>query len=105
MGPRETFWERVHTPDVNFPHLLMTLAVFLPIGFGILMIPFVVLPLLTEAFLGPQSWVTHWLSAMSSYALKVITYAVVLSFLGIYGLRGYVALKLRRQKKEFSEKG
>ena len=78
----------------------MTLAVVLPIGFGILMLPFVLLPLLTEAFLGPQSSVTNWLSAMSSYALKAITYAVVLSFLGMYGLRGYVALKLRRQKKK-----
>jgi len=83
----------------------MTLAVFLPIGFGVLMIPIVVLPLLTEAFLGPQSGVTYWLFAMSTYALKLITCAVVLSFLGMYALRGYVALKLRRQKKESSEKG
>jgi hypothetical protein len=103
-GSQRRFWERVHTLDVNFPHLLMTLAIFLPIGFGFLMIRFVVLPLLTEAFLGPQSWMTHWLSGISSYALKLITYAVVLSFVGMYGLRGYVALKLRRQKK-VSEKG
>ena len=77
----------------------MTLAVFLPIGFGVLMIPIVVLPLLSEAFLGPQSWLTYWLATLSSYALKLITYAVLLSFLGMYGLRGYVALKLRRQKR------
>jgi hypothetical protein len=104
-GSERTFWERVRTPDANLPYFLMTLAVFLPIGFGILMIPVVVLPLLTEAFLGPQSWVTYWLSAMSAYALKLITYAVVLSFLGMYGLRGYVVLKLRRRKKEFSKEG
>ena len=98
-GSERTFWDRVRIPDDNFPHFLLTLAVFLPIGFGILMIPFMVLPLLSEAFLGPQSWLTYWLATLSSYALKLITYAVLLSFLGMYGLRGYVALKLRRQKR------
>lgn len=104
-GSERAFWDRVRAPDAKFPYLLMTLAVFLPIAFAILMIPIAVLPLLTEAFLGSQSWVTYWVSATSSYTLKLITYAVVLSFLGMYGLRGYVALKLRRQKREFSEKG
>lgn len=84
-GSERTFRERVRTPDANFSYFLMTVAVFLPIGFGILMIPIVVLPLLTEAFLGPQSWVTYWLSAISTYALKLITYAGVLSFLRMYG--------------------
>jgi hypothetical protein len=65
----------------------------------------VLLPLLCEAFLGPESLVTYWLYAMSSYGLTFITYAVLLSCLGVYGLRGYIALKLRRQKKEFGEKG
>jgi hypothetical protein len=104
-GSERTFRERVRTPDAKFPYFLTTLAVFLPIGFGILMIAIAVLPLLTVAFLGSQSWVTYWVSATSSYALKLITYAVVLSFLGTYGLRAYIALKLRRQKREFSEKG
>jgi len=54
--------------------------------------------MLTEAVLGPQSPVTQGLYVVSSYALKFITYALVITFLGMYGLRGYVALKLRRQK-------
>lgn len=90
--------ERVRVPDAKFPFLLMTLAFVLPIGFGFLMIPFAVMPMLTEAVLGPQSSVTQGLYVMSSYALKFITYALVITFLGMYGLRGYVALKLRRQK-------
>jgi hypothetical protein len=104
-GSERTFVERVRKPDANFPFLLMTLAIVLPLGFGFLMIPFAVLPSLTEAVLGPQSWVTHGMYAVSSYALKLITWALVLTFLGMYGLRGYVALKLRRQKSVLSEKG
>ena len=104
-GSERSFMERVRAPDVKFPFLLLTLAFVFPIGFGLLMIPFAVLPMLTEAVLGPQSAVTHALYVVSSYAMKFITCALVLSFLVMYGLRGYVALKLRRSKKEFSENG
>jgi hypothetical protein len=97
-GSERGFMERVRAPDSKFPFLLLTLAFVLPIGFGFLMIPFAVLPMLTEAVLGPQSAVTQGLYVVSSYALKLITYALVITFLGMYGLRGYVALKLRRQK-------
>jgi len=97
-GSERSFMERVRAPDAKFPFLLLTLAFVLPIGFGFLMIPFAVLPMLTEAVLGPQSPVTQGLYVVSSYALKFITYALVITFLGMYGLRGYVALKLRRQK-------
>ena len=91
--------ERVRAPDVKFPFLLLTLAFVLPIGFGFLMIPFAVLPMLTEAVLGPQSPVTQGLHVVSIYTLKFITYALVITFLGMYGLRGYVALKLQTAKK------
>jgi hypothetical protein len=90
--------ERVRAPDAKFPFLLLTLAFVLPIGFAFLMIPFAVLPMLTEAVLGPQSPVTQGFYLVSSYALKFITYALVITILGMYGLRGYVAVKLRRQK-------
>jgi hypothetical protein len=98
-GSQRTFRERVRAPDANFPYLLKTLAVFLPIVFALLMLPIVILPLLTEAVLGPKSWITTWLYALSSYALQFIAYAVLLTCLGMFGLRGYVALKLRQQKK------
>lgn len=97
--------ERVRIPDANFPFLLRTLAFVFPLGFGFLMIPIAVLPILTAAVLGPQSWITHGVDAASSYVLRLITYALVLTFLGMYGLRGYVAMKLRRQKKSSSGKG
>jgi hypothetical protein len=97
-GSERTFGERLRTPDASFPRLLMALSIFLPIGFGILMIPFMVLPLLADAFLGPQSWIADWLYAVSTFVLKLGTYMLVLTFFGMYGLRGYVALKLRRQK-------
>ena len=97
--------ERVRTPDAKFPFLLRTLAFVFPIGFGFLMIPFAVLPILTQAVLGSQSWVTHGVDLVSSYALKLITYTLVLTFLGMYGLRGYVAIKLRRQKRTSSGQG
>jgi len=94
--------ERVRTPDENFPFPLRTLAFVFPIAFGFLMIPFAILPILIEAALGPQSWVTHGVDTASSYALKSITCALVLTFLGMYRLRGYVAMKLRRQKRASS---
>jgi len=97
--------ERVRTPDANFPFLLRTLAFVFPLGSGFLMIPFAVLPILTDAVLGPQSWVAYGVDAVSSYALKLITYALVVTFLGMYGLRGYVAIKLRRQKRTSSGQG
>jgi hypothetical protein len=97
--------ERVRTPDANFPFLLRTLAFVLPIGFGFLMIPFAVLPILAEAALGPRSPVTDGLHVVSPYALKFLTYAFVITYLGMYGLRGYVAMKLRRQKRTSSGKG
>jgi hypothetical protein len=96
-GSERTFREQLRTPDASFPRFLKTLSVFLPIGFGVLMIPFVVLALLAEALLGPQSWTTYWLHAMSTYVLRFGTYAMVLTFVAMYGLRGYIALKLRRQ--------
>ena len=96
-GSERTFREQLRTPDAGFSRFLKTLSVFLPIGFGILMILFMLLPLLAEAFFGPQSWITYWLHAMSIYVLRLGTYAIVLTFLAMYGLRGYIALKLRRQ--------
>jgi len=103
-GSESFFRERIRTPDANFPKFLKTLAVFLPIGFGLLMLHILIFPVLAEAFLGPQSWVTYWLH-VSTYVLTFGTYAMLLSYLGICGLRGYVAWKLRRRKKELSEKG
>jgi hypothetical protein len=97
-GSEKTFRERLRTPDASFPRLLMTLSVFLPIGFGIFMIPFVVVALLADAFLGPESWIADWLYTVFTFVLKLGMYMPVLTFLGMYGLRGYVALKLRRQK-------
>jgi hypothetical protein len=94
-GSERTFIERVRAPDANFPSLLRTLAFVLPLGFLFCMLPFAALPILTEAISGLQSSVTHGISAVSSYALTLILYALVLSVLGMYGLRGCVALKLR----------
>ena len=97
--------ERVRNPDANFPWLLFTFAVFVPIGFGFLMIPFAVLPGLTEAVLGSQSTIVHGMNVVSSYALRFLTVALIVVFIGMYGLRGYVALKLRRQKSALNDKG
>jgi len=52
-GSERSFMERVRVPDAKFPFLPLTLAFLLPIGFGFLMIPFAVVPMLTEAVLGP----------------------------------------------------
>jgi len=82
-GSERSFRERIRTPEASFPRFVMTLSVFLPIGFGILMIPFAVLPGLSEAFLRPQSWITYWVNGVSYYALKCDTYAGVFSFLGL----------------------
>lgn len=99
-GSDKTFLERVRAPDAKFPVLLLTLGFAIPIGFGLLMIPIMVLPLLTEAILGSQSPLTRILYAVSSYGLNFLTFGLVLSFLGINGLRVYVALKLRKGKKD-----
>ena len=96
-GSERTFRSSFVDRTASFPRFLRTLSVFLPIGFGMLMIPFVLFPLLAEAFLGAQSWITYWLREMSNYVLRFGTYGMVLTFLGMYGLRGYIALKLRRQ--------
>jgi hypothetical protein len=98
-GSERSFMERIRRPDPNFPRFLMTLSVFSPIGLAMLMLPVVNLPMLTEAALGPKSWITAWLYFLSSYTLNLIPYTVVLSFVGMYALRGYIALKLRRQKR------
>jgi hypothetical protein len=102
-GSERTFWERVRNPDANFPRLLFTLAVFLPIGFGFLMIPLAVLPALTEAVLGSQSTIVHVINVVSFYVLKSLTYAFLLAFLGMYGLRVYVGFRLRRQRRSSNE--
>ena len=91
--------ERVRTPDEQFPSVLRTLAIVLPIAFGLLMIPFLLLPLVTEAFLGPQSALTRGLDIVSSYLWKFIMCVFVITFFGMYGLRAYVYWNLRRQKK------
>jgi hypothetical protein len=98
-GSEKTFMERLRAPDDKFPILLLTLGFAIPIGFALLMIPFAVLPLLTEAILGSQSLLTRVLHVLSSYALMLLTFVFVLMFLGINGLRIYVVLKLRKQKK------
>ena len=98
-GSERSFRERLRVPDEGFSRLLMTLSVFLPIGFGIIMMPLMVLPRLIEAFLGPQSWITYYLSWVSSYVIEFGLYILVLTFFGMYGLRAYVAVKLRRHKK------
>src|SRR5262249_54951804 len=97
-GSERGFIERVRAPDANFRFLLRTLAFVFPLVFGFLMIPFAVFPILTEAVLGPQSPFTQAIYLVSSYASRFIACALVITFLGICGLRGYVAVKLRRQK-------
>lgn len=92
--------ERVRAPDDKFPILLRTLGIAIPIGFALFMIPFAVLPLLTEAILGSPSSLTRLVHVLSSYALKFFTFVFVLIFLGMHGLRIYVGLKLRKLKKD-----
>jgi hypothetical protein len=101
-GSERSFMERVRAPDAGFPNVLRALAMILPFGFVFLMIPVLVLPILTEAVLGPQSSIAQLLYVVSFYGLKLITWAIVLTIFGMYGLRNYVALKLRRQKRHVS---
>src|SRR5262249_39148386 len=97
-GSEKAFMERVRAPDAKFSILLRTFGFAIPIGFALLMIPFGVLPLLTEAMLGSQSFLTRVSHALSWYALMFLTFVFVLIFLGMTGLRIYVAWKLRKNK-------
>ena len=98
-GSEKTFWERVRSPDPNFPFLLRTAAFLFPLIFAFIAVLFAIFPLLSEALLGPQSWVTGEVTFISNFVLKLIPFAILLIFVGMYVLRGYVAAKLRRQQR------
>jgi hypothetical protein len=88
-GSERTFLERVRSPVVSV----------LLLHFLFLAIPFAVFPLVTEMLLGPQSWVTRGISAVSFFVLKLIPFAILLTVVGMYVLRCYVSIKLRRQQR------
>jgi hypothetical protein len=98
-GSEKTFWERVRSPDPKFPFLLRTLAFLFPLIFAFIAIPFALFPLVSEAALGTHSWVTEWITAVSNFVLKLVPFAILLIFVAMYVLRGYVATKLRRQQR------
>ena len=98
-GSEKTFWERVRSPDPKFPFLLRTLAFLFPLIFAFVAIPFALFPLVSESALGSHSWFTERITAVSNFVLKLVPLGIVLSFVGMYILRGYVAIKLRRQQK------
>jgi hypothetical protein len=93
-----TFLERIRSPDPNFPFLLKTLAFVLPLSFAFLAILFAAFTFLTEALLGPQTSVTQGINAVSLFVLKLIPFAILITFVAMYALRGYVNIKLRRQR-------
>ena len=103
-GSDKTFWERVRSPDPNFPLLLRTLAFLFPLIFGFVAVTFALFPLVSEAALGPHSWVTETLTAVSNFVLKLVPLGIFLTFVGMYVLRGYIAIKLRRQRRVVSNK-
>jgi hypothetical protein len=97
-GCERNFLERIRSPDPGFPFLLRTLAFVLPLSFAFLAVLFAAIFFLTEALLGPQASVTQGIKAVSFFVLKLIPFAILITFVGMYGLRGYVAIKLRRQR-------
>jgi len=98
-GSDRTFTERLRSPDPDFPRLLRATAIVLPLSVGFVAIPLAAAPLVMEATLGSESWMTKGASAIVLYLLKLIPAVIVLSLVGTYGLRGYVAMKLRQQKR------
>jgi hypothetical protein len=98
-GSKRTFAERLRSPDRDFPRLLRTIAIVLPLSFGFVAIPLAAAPLVMEATLGPASWMTKGASAIALYLWKLIPAAIFSALVGTYALRGYIFMKLRQQKR------
>jgi hypothetical protein len=96
-GSERPLLERLRHPDRALPNYLLTISFVLPIGISFIGLIVVAFQIITSTFFGQVSWIMKPLDLIVSIVLQVLVPAIVLSFLGMYFLRGYVLLKLRRR--------
>lgn len=91
------FIDRVRNRDPDLPHYLLMLIFTVPMGITLLPVGLLGIVAMLTAALGEEAFATVAVGAIARSAASVSGPAVLISFLCLWPLRAFVALKLRRR--------
>jgi len=94
------FIERVRHPDPEFPNFLSMLTHVVPWSIVFFSLGLFAIRIMAETFFGRQSWVTSAFEALALAALKGTIPAMIAAYAGLWSLRAYVAIRLRRDGRD-----
>jgi hypothetical protein len=97
-GSERPFFQRLRAPDTGFLSHLMMVSLVLPFSIGFFGLGIEGLQAAANPFLGSEAWASRTLRLVVDLVQRIIVPAVFCSFVGMQVLRGYVLLKLRRQR-------
>jgi len=95
-SPNRPLIERVRQPDPDFSNFLSMLTHVVPWSIPFFGLGIFAIQIMAEIFFGRESWVTSGLDTFLLLVLKGTLPAFVVAYLGLWSLRAYVAIKLRR---------
>lgn len=90
------FLERLGEPDPELPKFISMLRMVVPMSIAFFGMGVFVIRIMAEALFGEYSWVTSSLEATALWVFRCTPALVIASYGGLWGLHGYVTIKLRR---------
>jgi hypothetical protein len=97
MQTVKTLIDRVREPDADLQRSLLMLCFVAPISLSVLALGVFAMPILAGALFGVESRVAMALEVLASFVLQLTIWAFVLTVVGLWILRAYVAARLRRR--------
>lgn len=99
----KSFLERIRNPDPAFPRFLQMLSLTVPFSIAFFFLGLFVIQILFTAVLGPDALLTSLVGSIVWVVERCTVPAVLVSVVGLWALRAYVATKLRHARPDRSE--
>ena len=96
LSSQRPFLARLSEPDPELPRFVFMLRMVVPMTICFFGMGFFAIRILAEALFGGQSWLTLSLEATVFWIVRCTPALVIAAWLGLWGLHGYVTIKLRR---------
>jgi len=90
----------VREPDPAFPTFLLMLSLTVPMGIGFLPLGLLALQAILMAVLGAEAFLARLVGGTLRAIWPCILPLLATSVVGLWGLGAYVAVKLRRTKRQ-----
>jgi hypothetical protein len=104
-SPKRPFMDRLRQPDPGFSDFLSMLTHVVPWSIGFFWLGVFALRIMAEALIGGESVVTSGMDALLAVTVKALIPAIIVAYVVLWCLRGYVAVRLRRDRNGFGDGG